>query len=156
MATKQEIEKHLKDALSEIGEIRPRFDKAVNAWVFSHKLYPVEYAGDSYEEVIKNYPKYLKEFIKERLKDNLNPLVEKKTKGRGGKRAGAGRPKGSQKNPTKTIRVPIEFVDSLQELVKGHSKDLKEVARGHKTIFFRKIPSSQKLDKKRSPKRKLG
>jgi hypothetical protein len=35
--------------------------------------------------VIKNYPRYLKEFIKERLDDNLAPLIEKKTKGRGGR-----------------------------------------------------------------------
>jgi len=155
MATKQEIEKHLKDALSEIGEIRPRFDKEVNEWIFSHKLYPVECAGDSPKEVIKNYPKYLREFIKQRLKDNLNPLVEKKTKGRGGRRPGAGRPKGSKKSPTKTIRVPSEFADSLQELIKDHSQDLKKVAKGDKIITFRKNPT-QKKHSKDDLKRKLG
>ena len=58
MATKKEIDEHLKIALSEVGEIKPWFDKDVDGWVFSHKNYPVEYGGDSAKEVIKNYPKY--------------------------------------------------------------------------------------------------
>jgi hypothetical protein len=84
MATKQEIKKHLEIALKEIGEINPWFDDDVNEWIFSHPNYPVEYGGNSPEEVIKNYPKYIQEFIKQRLNDNLNPLIEKKTKGHGG------------------------------------------------------------------------
>ena len=35
MATKKEIDQHLKIALEEVGEIRPWFDKEVNAWVFA-------------------------------------------------------------------------------------------------------------------------
>src|SRR6267378_2076703 len=97
MATKKEIARHLKIALKEVGEIRPWFEKEVNAWVFEHKSYPVGYSGDSKEEVIKNYPRYLREFIKQRLNDNLAPSVEKRTKGRGGKREGAGRPRGTKK-----------------------------------------------------------
>lgn len=97
MATKREIQEHLEIALKEIGKIKPRFNKSVDAWVFSHPKYPVRYAGDSSEEVIENSPLYLEEFIKERLKDNLAPSVEKRTKGRGGKRQGTGRPKGTTK-----------------------------------------------------------
>lgn len=97
MATAKEIKDHLKIALKEVGKITPWFDKDVSAWVFSHPAYPVEYAGDSVKEVIANYPLYLQEFITERLKDNLAPSVEKRTKGKGGKREGAGRPKGSKK-----------------------------------------------------------
>jgi hypothetical protein len=86
MASKKEIEKHLKIALEEIGKIQPWFESEVDAWVFSHKKYPdVEYAGDSSEEVIKNYPLYLRDFIEERLNDNLAPHVEKATKGHGGR-----------------------------------------------------------------------
>src|SRR5690348_4186831 len=99
MATKKEIDAHLKIALAEIGEIKPWFDKDVNCWVFSHKNYPVEYGGDSSKEVIKNYPKYLKEFIKHRLEGRLSPINEQETKGRGGYREGAGRPKGSTSAP---------------------------------------------------------
>ena len=104
----KEIKEHLKIALQEIGEIKPWFDKKINEWVFSHPLYPVEYGGETQEEVIKNYPKYLQEFLKQRLNDNLDSLVEKKTSGRGGKREGAGRPKGTIKEPTKRISLPVD------------------------------------------------
>ncbi|HEY2811183.1 MAG TPA: hypothetical protein VGJ00_07350 [Rhabdochlamydiaceae bacterium] len=86
-----------------------------NAWIFSHKNYPnVEYAGDSAEEVIKNYPLYLRDFIKERLNDNLAPHIEKATKGHGGKREGAGRPKRTKKEPKKRIDVPSDVVEWLK------------------------------------------
>lgn len=75
MTTQQEIQKHLSIALMDVGEIKPKFDQSVNAWVFSHPKYPVEYAGDTPEEVIMNYPLYLKEFIAERLNNNLAPSL---------------------------------------------------------------------------------
>lgn len=114
MASKKEIDKHLKIALEEIGTIKPWFDEEVNAWVFEHKAYPVEYGGESKEEVIKNYPKYLREFIRQRLNDNLAPSVEKRTKGRGGKRDGAGRPKGTKKEPKKRIYLPTDVAEWLE------------------------------------------
>ena len=98
MATKKEIDSHLKIALEEIGKIKPWFDKDVDAYVFEHPSYPVEYAGETEEDVIKGYPKYLREFIRHRLNNKLHPLMEKETKGRGGKRPGAGRPKGTKKS----------------------------------------------------------
>lgn len=115
MATAKEIKKHLSIALKEVGKIKPWFDKDVQAWVFNHSKYPVEYAGDSPEEVIKNYPLYLREFIKERLNDNLAPHVEKATKGRGGKRKGAGRPKGTKKESKCRIYLPLDIVDWFYE-----------------------------------------
>ena len=116
MATKKEINKHLKLALNEVGNIKPWFDKEVNCWVFSHKNYPVEYGGDSAEEVIKNYPLYLKEFIKHRLEGRLSPINEKETVGRGGFREGAGRPKGSKSaQPTKQIRLPVDIAEWLKQ-----------------------------------------
>ena len=78
MATKNEIKLHLQIALKEIGEIKPWFDKEVNAWVFEHENYPVGFAGKTAKEVIKNYPKHLKIFLEERLNENLEPLVEQK------------------------------------------------------------------------------
>lgn len=116
MASKQEkeIAQHLKIALEEIGEIRPWFSKEFNAWIFSHGLYPVEYAGDTKEEVIQNYPLYVKEFITHRLQDRLSPLMENKTKGRGGKRQGAGRPKGTKEDKVR-VYLPKDIANLLKE-----------------------------------------
>ncbi|MCE5317043.1 MAG: hypothetical protein LLG04_06730 [Parachlamydia sp.] len=109
MATKQEIKAHLKIALEEIGEIKPWFDRDVNAWIFEHKLYPVGCSGDSSAEVVKKFPRYLKEFITERLKNNLNPRVEKRTVGKGGKREGAGRPKDPNKEEKVRVYLPHDI-----------------------------------------------
>lgn len=115
MATRKEIKENLELALREIGRIKPWFDDDVNEWIFSHPNYPVEYGGESPEEVIQNYPKYLQEFIKHRLDNKLNPLTEKKTKGHGGKRKGAGRPKGSTKETTKRISLPSDLANWFQD-----------------------------------------
>ncbi len=111
MATAKEVKEHLTIALLEVGKIIPWFDKEVDAWVFEHSSYPVRYAGDSKKEVVENYPLYLKEFIKERLNHNLSPLTEKETKGRGGKREGAGRPKGTKKEVTQRISLPKDVAE---------------------------------------------
>jgi hypothetical protein len=111
MASRKEIKEHLEIALEEIGPIIPWFDRDVNEWIFNHPNYPVEYGGESPEEVVQNYPKYLQEFIKHRLENRLNPLTEKKTKGHGGKRDGAGRPTGSVKEEKKRISLPSDLVD---------------------------------------------
>lgn len=111
MATRKEIQEHLKTALEEIGQIEPWFDNDHKTWVFSHVLYPVEYSGDTKEEVIMNYPLYLQDFIDERLKNNLSPLTERKAKGRGGKRIGSGRPLGTTKEPKKRVSLPSDIAD---------------------------------------------
>ncbi len=111
MASKKEIDEHLKIALEEIGKIQPWFDKSVDAWVFNHSSYPVECGGETKKEVIERYPLYLREFIRQRLNKNLAPNIEKRTKGRGGERPGAGRPKGSKKELTKRIYLPIDVVN---------------------------------------------
>lgn len=115
MATKKEIKQHLKVALLELGQIKPWFDKEFKNWIFSHPNYPVEYAGNSEEEVIKNYPLYLYDFIEERLNDNLNPITEKETKGKGGRRKGAGRPVGTKKESKTRIYVPTDIANLLKE-----------------------------------------
>jgi len=130
MASKSQIKTELKKALDEIGKIEPRFNKKYKAWIFSSPLYPVECEGQTSEEVIKKYPKYLEVFIEHRLKDKLDPLNEKKTKGKGGLRAGAGRPKGTKKEPTKQIRVPLDIatwikqpgiVESIRHIIKTNT-----------------------------------
>ncbi|MFI5343238.1 MAG: hypothetical protein ACHQUC_03360 [Chlamydiales bacterium] len=123
MATTKEIKEHLKIALDEIGEIMPWYDRQFRAWIFSHENYPVEYAGDSKEEVINNYPIYLRDFIEERLNDNLNPLTEEETTGRGGKREGAGRPLGSKKEHKKRIYLP----DDVAEWFKKYPASIPQV-----------------------------
>jgi hypothetical protein len=105
----KEIEQHVKLALQEVGEIQPWFSQDFKAWIFSSELYPVEYSGETKEEVIQNYPLYLKEFIKHRLQDRLSPLMENKTKGYGGKREGAGRPKGSKKEEKIRVYLPKDI-----------------------------------------------
>ena len=115
MATKKEIDHHLSIALSEVGKIGPWYDEEVDCWVFSHKAYPVEYGGKSKTEVIRNYPKYLREFIRQRLNDNLAPSIEIKTKGRGGRRDGAGRTKGSKKETKKRVYLPLDVADWVQD-----------------------------------------
>lgn len=113
-AEKKEIIEHLKLALDEIGEIKPWYSKEFKTWIFYHELYPVEYSGDSKEEVIKNYPLYLKEFIKHRLQDKLAPLMERKTKGHGGKRAGAGRPKKSEDKQNVRVYLPKDIAQWIK------------------------------------------
>lgn len=114
MAAK-EIKKQLEIALTEIGKIKPWFDKDFNTWIFSHDLYPVECEGKSAEEVIKKYPKYLEVFIEHRLLGKIDKLNEKKTKGKGGARPNAGRPVGSKKEPTTQIRVPSDIAVWLKQ-----------------------------------------
>jgi hypothetical protein len=106
MATAKEIKKHLDIALQEIGVIKPWYNRKFKNWIYHNPSYPVEYTGNSKEEAIKNYPLYLREFIKERLNNNLNPLTEQETKGRGGKREGAGRPLGSIKEVKMRVYLP--------------------------------------------------
>lgn len=131
MATKKEIDDHLKMALKEIGKIKPWFDEEVGEWVFSHALYPVEYGAKSEEEVIENYPKYLREFILHRLENRLEENLERKTKGRGGARPGAGRPKGSKKIiPTKVIRLEAP----IAEWVKKHQSEIHYLMSGEKIL----------------------
>lgn len=142
MATKKEIEDHLQMALTEIGTIKPWFDKEVNEWVFSSPLYPVEYGGNTKQEVIENYPKYLREFILHRLEGRLENLQEKSTQGHGGKREGAGRPKGSSKGePTKTIRTNWRIAN----WVKDHEKELTSFLRKDEEELTRYIKGEKRV-----------
>lgn len=110
-----EINQHLKLALDEIGDIKPWFDNDFQTWVFYHHLYPVEYSGDSKKEVIKNYPLYLKEYIKHRLQGRLALLMESKTKGHGGKRAGSGRPKKSKEEQKVRVYLPKDIAAWIKQ-----------------------------------------
>lgn len=112
--TKKELKEHLAIALKEIGKIIPKYSRKFRCWYFEHPLYPVLYSGATKEEVVANYPLYLLDFIEERLKENLSPLIEKKTKGRGGYRIGSGRPKGSHKEKKTRIYLPLDIATWIQ------------------------------------------
>ena len=111
----KQVDEQLKIAMAEIGEVTPWFDKRYKAWIFEHSLYPESYSGDSPEEVIKNYPLYIRQFIEHRMNGTLAPYIEAETRGRGGARLGAGRPPGRIKPITKTVRLPEDIVYWLKE-----------------------------------------
>jgi hypothetical protein len=111
----KELKKELKIALKEIGKIKPWFDEEINSWVYANRLYPVEYNGESPEEVIENYPKYLEVFIEHRMQGRIDAVNEKKPTGKGGYRPGAGRPKGTIKDETKQVRLPLDIALWIKE-----------------------------------------
>ena len=131
MATKSKIKKEVTIALSEIGTVTPWFDKDFNAWIYSNPLYPIECEGQSPEEVAEKYPKYLEVFIEHRIKGTLDATNEKKTKGKGGARPGAGRPQGSIKEPTKQIRVPQDIAVWLNQ--PGTIEHIRQMIRAYPT-----------------------
>lgn len=61
--------------------------------------------------------------------------IERKTKGRGGLRSRAGRPKGTKKTPpTKVIRLEAQIADWVQE----HKKDIYALIAGEKILTYPK------------------
>lgn len=106
------IDKEFEKALTEIGEIKPWFSEPDGFYVFKHPAYPVvDYFGDTPELTIEGYKRILKEWIEERMDENIPEFVEKMTSGRGGARVGSGRPK---KEPTTQIRVPSDIARWLR------------------------------------------
>jgi len=130
MATKKEINEHLKIAVSEIGKIKPWYDENYKTWIFEHPAYPVGCEGNSSEEVIKKYRVYLRDFIKERLNENLAHFMEKATRGHGGQRVGAGRPHGTIKEPTKQVRLPMDIATWIK--TPGMISNIRKMIQTHK------------------------
>lgn len=107
--------KEVELAVSEIGQITPVWDTDCDSWVFEHPLYPESACGDTPEAVVSDYVMSLGNFVQSRLNGTLEPRVEARTKGRGGTRNGAGRPKGSTTAlPSKMVRLPIVVADWLK------------------------------------------
>lgn len=119
------IDKELRAALKEIGTIEPWFDENVQEWIFEHPLYPESCSGATRSEVVEKYPLYLRQFIEQRSAGRLAPWIEERTRGRGGKRSGAGRPKGSARTPTITVRLPADIAG----WIKADPKHLAKVRR---------------------------
>ena len=56
-------------------------------------------------------------------KENQLPIPEIK-QAHGGKRTGAGRPKGTRKKePTKPVRVPVSLLPEVEELIEKHKAE---------------------------------
>ncbi len=107
-----EIERNLKVALAEIGDIKPW--KEEGGYYFRHDTYPVvDYMADTPQDTIKGYKRILREFIEDRLQGNLSSLAERTTSGRGGKRPGAGRP--TSQSSTR-ISIPDDILDVVNWL----------------------------------------
>ncbi len=113
----QLINEHFKIALAEVGTIKPWFDPECQALIFEHELYPVEYGGDTKEEVIERYPLYLRGFIEERLKGNLSDFTEARTRGRAGKRSDAGKPVRTTRKATAVIRLPLNIANWIKAVL---------------------------------------
>lgn len=113
---KYSIQNHLDAALAEIGEILPHWSQEDGLYLFQHPAYPrVVYGDTTVEGTTAGYKMALKEFIEERLAGKLSSEAEAATSGHGGRRPGAGRPKGSnRKEPTTTVRVPQEVAAWLK------------------------------------------
>ena len=109
------IQQHVELALAEIGEITPVYNPEVEAWLFQHPAYDLEAEGETSDDCMATYKRWLHTFIKERLKNNLAPNVEAKSSGRGGKRDGAGRPIGTKKTDKMRIYVPQELAFWLKD-----------------------------------------
>ncbi|MEW6667635.1 MAG: hypothetical protein AB1512_20700 [Thermodesulfobacteriota bacterium] len=110
------VEKELKNALKEIGEIKPWWSEDDKMYVFEHETYPTLMHADSDpDEVVKGYERALRRFIQYRMRGQVAESVERITSGRGGYRPGAGRPKGSTKGKTRRISLPEDVAAWLKE-----------------------------------------
>jgi hypothetical protein len=114
----------LERALAEVGPIEPWLDTNTGTWVFESPRFPdMEIEGDSREEVIALYPRFLAEHLRDLDAGKVAARIAAITPGWGGVRPGAGRPKGTQKpSPSKRISVDAEIAEAIallgQERVK--------------------------------------
>lgn len=121
------IKRQLQIALDEIGPISPIFCDEDQVFCFRSPLYDFEAFGDTPTDCIKTYVNWLEEFIAERMKGNLAPDIERNSPGRGGKRPGAGRPKGTSKTEdTIVIRMPKRIGDWVKSNKNATIKLLEE------------------------------
>jgi len=61
----------IRKAIHEVGHVQPWYDPEVKEWVFEHPAFPVQCAGNTRAEVIRDYPLYLREYIIQLANDNL-------------------------------------------------------------------------------------
>jgi hypothetical protein len=110
-----DIHQEILVALAEIGPVEPWWSEEDQMFVFEHPSYPwVMHADPSLEETKYGYLRALRTFIQDRLNNTVADSTERTTRGRGGLRPGAGRPKGSTKEPTKMVRLPIDVADWIK------------------------------------------
>jgi hypothetical protein len=109
------IDPEIQVALAEIGPIEPWWSEDDEMFVFEHPAYPrVMHADPDKQEAVNGYVRALRTFIEYRMAGKVTDAVERSTRGRGGMRPGAGRPKGTVKNPTLLIRLPVDVATWLK------------------------------------------
>lgn len=107
-------------ALSEVGAVTPWWSDEDQLFVFEHDAYPMVMHGDTtVEATIQGYHRALRHFVQARLAGQIADSVNAVTRGRGGVRAGAGRPKGSSKKPAK---VSVRLIPELAQYLKGNEE----------------------------------
>jgi hypothetical protein len=102
----------VKEALAQIGDIKPWRDDNLGCWVFEHPDFPESYGGETEQEVIERYPLYLANMFAADERGKLAPDVKKKIRW-GGKREGAGRK--VQDVESVQIRLPADIVAYIRE-----------------------------------------
>jgi hypothetical protein len=107
-----ELQEALQIALEEIGPIDPWWSEADQMFVFTEKIYPaVLFQDTNKQKTIDGYVEVLKNWLIDRLNENVSETAEKVTTGHGGRRAGAGRP---PKPPTKAVRIDLDVANWLE------------------------------------------
>jgi hypothetical protein len=112
-----ELKQQLQLALAEIGPIEPWWAEDSQMWCFEHPLYPAcMHLDPDKQATIDGYLRALEGFIEERLNNTVADFMETATKGqagkKGGKRAGAGRPRNA--TTTAAVRLPLPLVEWLK------------------------------------------
>lgn len=109
------LDTELQIALAEIGSITPWFSEDDGLYVFEHALYPwVMHADPTPELTVAGYHRALRGFIEDRMAGTVATVTTAGTAGRGGLRAGAGRPR-------KAARTRIYIDSDLAQWLKDEA-----------------------------------
>jgi len=112
----KEEEHAIRQAHQDVGPIQPWLSEDGKHYIFEHDAYPaVTYAGETVEETQDGYSHALTEFVKLRLAQKIDPIVDRMTSGRGGLRPGAGR-KAIAGKRDKTVKIQSEIKDVVDWL----------------------------------------
>ena len=96
-----------KEALALVGPIEPQYDGETGFRFFESPHFPhMEVHGDTAEEVMAQYPEFLKIHLQDLDAKRVAPFIAEATPGWGGFRPGAGRPR---KEPSVRKYLPADI-----------------------------------------------
>lgn len=105
----------LDEALKAIGPIEPYWDAKEGYWRFSHPLFaPLDVFDDTPEEVVRKYKIHLEEALAEYRAGKVDEIVIRNTPAWGGRRKGAGRPKGARGEDKVRKWIPADIARFLE------------------------------------------